>query len=79
MERTPREHVFDIEERRQMLRDQLTKPSLSTAERTRIQHEIATSELVLTRYFEVFELEQKLARKAAVDTSDRAVFTLQAR
>ena len=61
MERTLREHIVGLEERRQLLRDQLTKPSLSRAERARIQQEIATVELALTRYLEAFQLEQKLA------------------
>ena len=61
MERTVREHVVGLQERLLMLRDQLTKPSLSNTEGVRIQRKIATVELALTRFLEALEVERKIA------------------
>jgi hypothetical protein len=61
MQRTLQEHVFQLEERIQRLRDELTKPTLKAEEFHRISSELRAAELALTFYRKAFELEQRIS------------------
>jgi hypothetical protein len=61
MNHSLREHIIGLEQKIQMLRDQLTKSHLSTSERSRIQDDIRTAELALSCFQEAFELEQSIS------------------
>jgi len=60
MLRPLRDHVVSLELRIQELRDMLTVPNLAAEERGRIESQIQSAQLAMSRYIEAFELEQKI-------------------
>ncbi len=61
MQRTLHQHFIFLEERLQALRDQLTDPSHSGADRARIDLEIQIAELALNHYRAALDLERELS------------------
>ncbi len=59
MLRPLRDHLLNLEQRLQLLRDELTRPNLTADERRRVETRMRTSELALKYYVKAFELERK--------------------
>ena len=61
MLRSLRDHIVELQLRIQTLRDKLTLPNLTEAERASINSQIQLADLALSHYMKAFELEQKIA------------------
>lgn len=59
MLRPLRDHVMNLEQRLQALRDELTRPTVTAEERKRIRIRIRVTELALRHYAKAFEFERK--------------------
>jgi hypothetical protein len=60
MDRTLREHITHLEQRLQVLNNQIMENRRTQIERNRIESEIRAAELALTYYRKALELEQQI-------------------
>jgi hypothetical protein len=61
MDRTVREHIFDLEQRLENLGRQIMQNRRTKEERNRIESEIHAAEMALSYYRKALELEQTLS------------------
>ncbi|HZP04629.1 MAG TPA: hypothetical protein VFB43_07000 [Terracidiphilus sp.] len=64
MKRTLHDHIVYLEQTVQSLRDQLTRPTLTSTKLETVHTELKTAELALAHYRKAHELEQKIGGAA---------------